>query len=377
MIFDDTNNRRTIQAEGVTPMSDGHEYRRGRLIINAANVHQGGGGMLLAAILSAIPDGASVILCVDSRFAVPDVTAESSSIQVRTITASMVNRVKNERWLSKTVGDDDVVLCFGNLPPIFKLRGHTCVFIQNRYLVEKVGLNDFPIRVRIRISLERLWLSATLDHVDEFVVQTPTMAGLASNFVKRRVPVRISPFVRDTTKYTRTNHSVIERTASFDFIYVASGEAHKNHVNLIEAWCVLAKEGLFPSLKLTLDARKFGELCFWIEKKSTEHRLCIENVGSVSTEQISVLYSQARALVYPSTLESFGLPLIEAAQAGLPVLAAELDFVRDLVDPVEAFDARSPVSIARAVKRFLGRAEEALPLRSAREFLNSVLDKAG
>jgi glycosyltransferase involved in cell wall biosynthesis len=91
-------------------------------------------------------------------------------------------------------------------------------------------------------------------------------------------------------------------------------------------------------------------------------------------DQVLVLYSQAQALIYPSRFESFGLPLIDANQAGLPVLAAELDYVRDVLDPTQSFDPESPDSIARAVKRYIGVAELALPLTDAKNFWHLLLE---
>ena len=69
------------------------------------------------------------------------------------------------------------------------------------------------------------------------------------------------------------------------------------------------------------------------------------------------LYASAGALVFPSLGESFGLPLIEARQAGLSILAPELDYVRDVCEPAQTFDPQSATSIARAVKRFLQLAD--------------------
>ena len=46
-------------------------------------------------------------------------------------------------------------------------------------------------------------------------------------------------------------------------------------------------------------------------------------------------------------------PLIEAKYLNLPVLAGELDYIRDLIDPIQTFDPNSSISIYRAVKRFL------------------------
>jgi glycosyltransferase involved in cell wall biosynthesis len=78
-------------------------------------------------------------------------------------------------------------------------------------------------------------------------------------------------------------------------------------------------------------------------------------------------------LIYPSQLESFGLPLVEAVSLGLDVIASELDYVRDVVYPVQTFDPTSALSIARAVKRYCGLTDPAFQLNSPAEFLKICL----
>ncbi len=85
------------------------------------------------------------------------------------------------------------------------------------------------------------------------------------------------------------------------------------------------------------------------------------------------LYLRAGALIYPSFSESLGLPLLEAQAAGLPVLASERDYVRDLLEPDETFDPASPLSIARAVKRHPGRPEAPLKMLNASQFRDVIL----
>ncbi len=189
-----------------------------------------------------------------------------------------------------------------------------------------------------------------------------------------QVPVHILPFVAEPSGYERTLAKFkTKKEGVFDFVYVASGEPHKNHRQLIEAWCLLACEGYFPTLKLTVDPVQFAELHSWIAEQVVQHRLNVENLGSLSHEGVGLLYANAGALIYPSKLESFGLPLIEARQAGIPVLASELDYVRDLLDPEQTFDPDSSVSIARAVKRFMGMVESPLPLQDATGFIQEIL----
>ena len=344
-----------------------------KLFIHATNIHRGGGRSLLDALLRSLPITAQTTLLVDSRMPLPENITKS--VQIKRVKPTIAHRFMAECELARNVAPEDIVLCFGNLPPLFKLRGRVVVFMQNRYLIDDVKLNKFPLLLRLRLVAERLWLSQKTRNADKFIVQTLTMKKILEKKTQGKIPVHILPFVAEQTGYSR-KLSKISRPEDkvFDFLYVASGEPYKNHRKLIEAWCLLAQEGIFPSLKLTLDPAHFGSLCSWIGEKSRECRLKVENSGGLSHSQVMQLYGQAGALIYPSTFESFGLPLIEARQAGLPVLASELDYVRDVVDPEQTFDPESTVSIARAVKRFLGTEEPPLPLQNAREFLEHILE---
>ncbi|MDP3372032.1 MAG: glycosyltransferase [Candidatus Paracaedibacteraceae bacterium] len=344
-----------------------------RLFVHATNVHQGGGHSLLSSILNSLPKGMQTVCTLDERMRLPEGMAQD--VQIKRVAPKLAQRFLAERWLADNVAAEDVVLCFGNLPPLFKLRGHTVVFVQNRYLIDDVKLSGFPLKTRLRLAVERLWLSAKMGNADEFVVQTPSMKNLLELRTKGRIPVGILPFMANHEKYVRSIQ-MPELQDGCEFIYVASGEPHKNHRQLMEAWCLLAKEGINPMLTLTLDKERFPDLCGWIEQMVERCRLNIVNLGNLPHEQVKKLYAQAGALVYPSVFESFGLPLIEARQAGLPILASELDYVRDVVDPEQTFDPESAVSIARAVKRFLRIEERALPLQDASGFVRCILERA-
>jgi glycosyltransferase involved in cell wall biosynthesis len=346
----------------------------GRLFIQASNIHQGGGRTLLDALLRVRGAAHETIVLADDRMQVPQDLP--GTCLVRRVRPTVVARLGAERWLAANVGADDVVLCLGNLPPMFRLAGRTLVFIQNRYLIENIPLASFPPRVRARIMMERLWLSSRSCNADEFVVQTPTMKRLLEAKVGRRATVRNLPFVAEPGSYARRAGPSPDGQVG-DFVYVATGEPHKNHRTLVEAWRLLAEEGHFPSLTLTLSRERFPALCAKIASLTERYGLEVRNVGELPPAGVKALYGEAGAAIYPSAFESFGLPLIEARQAGLPVLAPERDYVRDVVDPEETFDPQSPISIARAVKRFMGIEELPLPLQDAKSFLQHVIGMDG
>ena len=317
-----------------------------RLFIHAINVHQGGGAVLLSDLLRAIPSEVVAFVQIDTRMCVEfDVP---KSISIERVEPTLFSRLAAERRLVIMVKPNDCVFCFGNLPPLFKLRSDVTVFLQNRYLVDpEASLSELPFKSRIRIWVERAWLRLRRFNASRYIVQTESMKRLALTRLGR--PVSCVPFVPASV----LNQVCGQNEQQFDFIYVASGEPHKNHEALINAWGVLADQGLFPSLALTLALELSPELCAHVAHVTASKGLRIQNLGVLPHDRLLEMYRASGALIYPSSFESFGLPLIEARQAGLSVLAPELDYVRDVIDPDETFDPRSPISIARAVRRHI------------------------
>ncbi|WP_404359046.1 glycosyltransferase [Methylotuvimicrobium sp. KM1] len=160
----------------------------------------------------------------------------------------------------------------------------------------------------------------------------------------------------------------------YDFVYVASGEAQKNHKTLIQAWIKLARMRMFPSLALTLDEQRFASLCKWIKEQIRVFNLQVLIIGGCNQSDMMMVSRDASAMIYPSLYESLGLPLIEAAFAGLPVLAGRLDYVNDVIQPSEEYDPDSSKSIAEAVVRCtFTQAKLKIKLVGVNEFLKKTM----
>lgn len=349
----------------------------GRIIVHAVNVHSGGGRILLLELLEALPQGVSCVLQADKRLTFNNNAESRSTLLVRWVAARVWDRLAAEMWLWRNALPGDIVLCFGNLPPLFKLKARVRVYVQNRYLVDlesKLGWGVWP---RLRIALERLWLRRAAGHADGFDVQTSIMARLLRSAVGSSIPICIYPFSAQTYAPRRRGAEVEGAPPSeYEFIYPASGEPHKNHQNLIEAWKLLADEGLFPNLLVTLDEARFPSLCRCIERLEEECGVRIKNLGVLDHGRVLKLYNRVSALIYPSFFESFGLPLTEAQAAGLPVLAGECDYVRDILDPAQTFDPNSSASISQAVRRFMGVPTGKMMVKTAAEYVDSLLSES-
>lgn len=102
--------------------------------------------------------------------------------------------------------------------------------------------------------------------------------------------------------------------------------------------------------------REFGRRLFWFD--------------DAGDADLHFLYRHTRALVFPSFVEGFGLPLIEAAHFGAPVIASDIPVFREVGgDVVTYFDMLDSSSLAMRLREALQNAKPArrLPVLSWRE----------
>ncbi len=350
-------------------LTEGADKTKHRLIVHAPNVHFGGGAILLSSILKARTVGEKMVLLCDTRMAIdPEVAGD---VVVHRFKPTVFGRYAAEMKLRSIAGADDVVLAFGNLPPIYRLPSQTVLFLQHPYLVDfQMPLAGFSPAVRARIMVERRWINSRIGNVDRVIVQTASMAQrFERKFGRKAEIVPFRPTAMESDAGTSVTRPV---TKVHDFIYVASSEPHKNHAILLEAWAILAQSGVKPSLALTLQADRDAALLGRVAEINDGLGGKIVNLGRMTPQGVAQAYASSGMLIFPSTGESFGLPLIEAAEMDLPIVASELDYVRDLARPMETFDPRSPRSIARAVRRALNLPDDVHDPVGTRDFLDHL-----
>lgn len=341
-------------------------------IFYAPSVGVGGGLVLVRSILRqwAGRSRLKAILDERGREAIGDIARHHD---VRWVRSTLLGRLRAERMLAAASHHNDVILCFHNVPPVLPVAGRVICFVQNGNLVGLVPLGNVSNRMRSRIRLQKLIARMFSSRVDQYVVQTPSMAAaLATWFGPRVPPIHVIPFL-DIAELKKEIEDSEATPKKWDFLYVSDGTAHKNHRRLFQAWRLLGERGDFPSLALTLHPERDALLRHELDDLVQKYGLRIEDIGQMPHAQLLDTYQQAGALLFPSYAESFGIPLIEAAIAGLPILAPELDYVRDMCDPVETFDPHSERSIARAVRRFLYGGSDKVIIGTPVDFMKAII----
>ena len=94
----------------------------------------------------------------------------------------------------------------------------------------------------------------------------------------------------------------------------------------------------FPKAKLILTIEAKYKNLLKLIGSYVDNGRNIQNLGMVDQNTLTEVMSRADICIYPSLKESFGLGLIEATQFEMPIMAANLPYVHDVVDNILLFD---------------------------------------
>jgi glycosyltransferase involved in cell wall biosynthesis len=231
-------------------------------------------------------------------------------------------------------------LAFEHLPETFNRRS----WMQMRLTVRRTARRAAHIITVSEYSRDDI--SRTYGIAPSRITVTPEAA--APNFFP----------VTDETELKRIRQNYgIEKNY---ILSLSSIQPRKNLVRLIEAYSCLRgvrSEGKLPQLVL---AGKRG----WLEHETfrAAEQSALEKeilfTGYVPERDLAALYSGAICFVYPSYFEGFGLPVIEAMQCGVPVLAGNRTSLPEVLgDAGVLFDPFDTQALVKSLTQVLDDSE--------------------
>ncbi|MDE6297657.1 MAG: glycosyltransferase, partial [Muribaculaceae bacterium] len=294
-----------------------------RIVVNATALESGGGLSILHQFVANIPN--------DDRkwlfFVSPIVSVVSANPNVRIVPIHGVKSMPKrlwwdahglKKWLKKNRIEPTIAISLQNTGFSVGKEVPTKIYYHNSIPFFPLSWNPLKKQERrfwFYKNIYPFFVSLFLKRDTEIFVQLEFIKeGFAKRFNHPKELINVyCPSV--TAPKTADVHKTPGKTTQL--VYPALLHFYKNH-RVIE-----------DALKLT-DADV--EVTFTLDQQShpvSDKR--IRMIGLQPYDYICELYRSCDALLFPSYIETFGLPLLEAAMTGMPIIAADLPYAREVL----------------------------------------------
>lgn len=127
-----------------------------------------------------------------------------------------------------------------------------------------------------------------------------------------------------------------QQSASPYFLMIGTIEARKNHLMILDSWVDLVERLREEAPELVIVGQRGWEADEAIGRLDNPGPLAgkVRELGRCGDAEMLDLIAGARALLMPSFVEGFGLPLIEALEIGTPVIASDLGVFREIAGEI-------------------------------------------
>jgi glycosyltransferase involved in cell wall biosynthesis len=241
------------------------------------------------------------------------------------------------------IGEKGRYLILGDIP-LFNIKNQT-IFIQQLNLSNgkenKFSSQSTKFRImRILFKINKLY-------VKNYIVQSACVEkfiGDSYSIPKSKFTISTHPvnpiFFNSNINITRTAYSKLT------LFYPASFYPNKNHQIIID--CVLSCKDINNYIN-----------SFLFTTKNVFNNPLITELGLLTSEQCYELYKSSDALIFPSLMESYGLPLIEAMYMKMPVIVSALDYAKWLCeDQAIYFNPTDTASLYSAIVELYNKKQE-------------------
>lgn len=268
-------------------------------------------------------------------------------------------------WLSRWKFENQT------LPKLIQYEGYAAVISLQNMPVSKSSL---PQLVYLHQSLQYCPKRFSLLKSEErgLAVRQKLICGLIKKHIRKAKHVFVqTQWIKNATKewvgFDDKDITVVPVSFSTDklpiqpyqgqnsttFFYPARAEIYKNHQVIIDACRLLSQKGIKDYRVVLTINENMGAYARSITEQAK--KLPIKFVGTVNYERIWDYYSRS-ILLFPSYLETCGLPLLEAKAAGTRVIVSDMPFAHEALDGypnVEFFKYTDSELLAKLMEKAL------------------------
>ena len=251
-------------------------------------------------------------------------------------------------------------LYINGIPPLFKINDSNKITImfQNVFLLDPSYNKYLNLQNKIKFNLLRKFIKTFLKKSYDIQLQTNSMIKHFKKLNKKYNKVIINKRIwidyfnnvykneynLEELRENFQNFNIVENiinSGSTTYFYPASFEKHKNHYRLIKAF-----------EKLPNKVKKNAYIFLTINKedisKITEEPHIIA-IGVLNRNFLNYLFSKSNFLIFPSLVESLGIPVLEARYSNLKIISSNIEVIAEISNPFLKFKPKSIDEISKAI----------------------------
>ena len=326
------------------------QYGRTQIVISAVNIRRGGTLTVLRECLQYLSGRqdlrVTALVHKQSLCDYPGIRYIEIPWSIQSWPKRLKCEYRTMREISEQVPETDLWLSLHDTTPNVKAK-RQAVYCQTSFPFLKVKLRDFRMNKKIPLfALLTKYAYRKNVHRNDFLIvqQNWLREGLSKmlHVEKKRFivapPGFLPPTILDTTS---------PDTKPLLFVFPAISDCHKNFETVCEAAELLEKKFGTGVIRVLLtikgDENRYAR---WLYRR-WGHVSSIDFHGYLSKEELYDFYGKAACLLFPSRVETWGLPISEFKPTGKPMILADLPYAHetaagaDKVAFVPACDARA------------------------------------
>jgi len=248
----------------------------------------------------------------------------------------------------------DIVHRFSPGGFIFKTHAKIVITVNDLFLYKK-----YPFNRKTRNHLGRYFIRSSLKKAHAVIaISQFTKQEILKTFGLQEKIIHVVPcasgIISDSLKNTQEVLSSKYGITGKYILSVSTIEPRKNLLGMVKAYELLRDQHRIDE-HLVLAGRMgwdYENTLAYI--KASRHREFIHLVGFVPDYDLAPFYQNASLFVYPSFMEGFGIPPLEAMQCGCPTLTSNTSSLPEVMQYQEMmFDPRNTSEIAAKCLRIL------------------------
>lgn len=249
-----------------------------------------------------------------------------------------------ECLFSKFLFSDTKTIVLGDIP-LRGIRNQIVLVHQPNLVYPKINSNSSK---SLGFRINRFLFSINNKFASNIIVQTGAMAdALVKSYPAIENKIIISPqpvpnwLITDQCKTSKKNEKIV-------LFYPAAFYPHKKHEFIISLHNYISSNSIdFSNIEiwLTLEDEHF---------RPFESVPFVKNMGKLSSDEMNMYYKKVDALLFLSSTESYGLPLVEALFLELPIITVKFSYSTWICENTAYyFEPYSAESFVNTVRKFV------------------------